>query len=100
MTGVNAPYCAAVVLASALMSAALADPTGQRTIDVSKSTVKFSVQHVFVGRVSGTVPIVRGQVILRANSPVPVSASGILDAAHIDTGDRDQTSAIRGPDFF
>jgi polyisoprenoid-binding protein YceI len=91
--------CLAGVLVAG--SAALSsDSPIQRAIDVSKSTAKFSVQHVFVERVTGTVPIQSGFVLLPPNSPIPVSASAVLDATHINTGDRDQTNALRSPDFF
>jgi polyisoprenoid-binding protein YceI len=90
--------CLAAILAGS--TALCASSTVTRTIDVTTSTAQFSVQHIFVGQVTGTVPIQSGLVILPANSLIPISASAVLDATQINTGDRDQTNALRGPDFF
>ncbi len=79
---------------------ALADTIQTRAIDVAKSTAQLGVQHVFVERVTGTVPIANGSVRLAAHSPIPVSATAVLDATMITRGDRDQTSALRNSDFF
>jgi polyisoprenoid-binding protein YceI len=91
--------CLAAVLTAGSV-AYPADSTITRAIDVTRSTAQFSVQHVFVDRVTGTVPIQSGVVVLPTNSLVPLSANAVLDATHINTGDRDQTSALRGSDFF
>lgn len=78
----------------------LADATQTRTIDVAKSSAMFGVQHVFVERVTGTVPIISGSVTPAAPSSIPISVKAVLDATKIATGDRDQTSVLRGADFF
>lgn len=79
---------------------ASAGPTGQRAIDPSKSMANFSIAHVFVGRVTGTVPVLRGSVGLNAGSWMPVNASAVLDATKLNTGDRDRDGSLEGPDYF
>ncbi len=87
-------------LAVAAGAARLDAATTERAIDVAASSARFSVQHVFVQRVTGSVPILSGSVTLNSGSLVPLAASAVLDATRIDTGEADQTAALRGPDFF
>ncbi|MGC8485132.1 MAG: YceI family protein [Candidatus Baltobacteraceae bacterium] len=94
--------CAAVTLLMFLASAsvALADTTVTRQIDPGKSTATFTVQHIFVQHVSGTVPISSGTVVLTLGSLVPLDVSARLNprAVHTDAPDRDK--ALRGAEFF
>jgi polyisoprenoid-binding protein YceI len=69
-------------------------------IDPAKSKATFSVSHVFVERVTGTVPIVGGTVALPPDSPIPLSISAELDPSKIASGDRDRDASLAGPDFF
>ncbi|MFY9780028.1 MAG: YceI family protein [Candidatus Baltobacteraceae bacterium] len=80
---------------------ARADESGaQRAIDPAKSTVGFSISLLFVQHVTGTVPILSGKLTLDEDSPIPLSASAVLDATKLTTGDRDQTNALHSGDFF
>jgi polyisoprenoid-binding protein YceI len=72
----------------------------QRPIDTHHSSAQFSVSHVFVERVSGTVPIAGGTVALTQGSTMPISVSAVLDASGIKTSDDDRDQALRGPDWF
>jgi polyisoprenoid-binding protein YceI len=79
----------------------LADVSGvQRPIDCHASKATFSVRHVFVERVSGTVPILSGALTLRPGSLIPLDAAAVLDPAHVDTGDGDRDASLESPDFF
>ena len=69
-------------------------------IDPAKSTAKFSVQHVFVERVAGTMPIESGSIDLPDGSLVPTSVSAVLDPARIWTDEPDRNAALESPDFF
>lgn len=71
-----------------------------REIDTAASKVTFSVQHVFVERVNGTVPIVRGSVVLPAGSLVPSSVSAILDPSKIKTGEDERDGVLQTSDWF
>ncbi|HEY2553841.1 MAG TPA: YceI family protein [Candidatus Cybelea sp.] len=84
-----------------LLSAALvgAAPVG-REIDTAKSDAKFSVAHIWVERVAGTVPILRGSVTLDTGSIIPVSATAVLDATRIKTDAPDRDRSLMSPDFF
>jgi polyisoprenoid-binding protein YceI len=80
---------------------ALARADGEsHPIDAAKSKAVFSVPHVFVDRVTGTVPIVGGTVVLAPDSAVPVSVTAELDPSKISSGDHDRDASLVGPDFF
>ena len=83
------------MLATVLLAAAMARP-----IDVARSSAKFSVEHVWVERVTGTVPIESGTVTLDPNSLVPTSVTATLDCADLKTDDPDRDAALRSSDFF
>jgi polyisoprenoid-binding protein YceI len=81
-------------------SGALAQPVEQRALDSARSAARFSIQHVFVDRVSGTVPIISGSVTLSEASAIPVRATAVLDATKLNTGDRDRDGSLESPDYF
>jgi polyisoprenoid-binding protein YceI len=69
-------------------------------VDPARSSASFSVQHVFVERVTGTVPIASGEIELPAGSLIPARVSAVLDPTKIKTGEPDRDSAMQGPDWF
>jgi polyisoprenoid-binding protein YceI len=85
-----------LILAYALLAVAPAS----RAIDAAKSSAQFSVAHIWVERVTGTVPILSGGVSLEPGSLIPVSATAVLDATHILTGEPDRDRSLESPDFF
>jgi polyisoprenoid-binding protein YceI len=87
---------ARLILACALLAAAPAP----RAIDAAKSSAQFSVAHIWVERVTGTVPILSGGVSLEPGSVIPQSATAVLDATHITTGEPDRDRSLESPDFF
>jgi polyisoprenoid-binding protein YceI len=89
----------AFALFFALASVTRADGDSH-AIDAAKSKAAFSVPHVFVERVTGTVPIVGGTVVLAPDSEIPVSLTAELDPSKISSGDHDRDAALTGPDFF
>lgn len=89
----------AVLIAGAFALIAAA-PAISRAIDPAHSTATFSVQHIFVSNVVGSVPIVDGRVTFAPGTRVPVSVTATLDPSGIVTGDRDRDAALRGPDWF
>jgi polyisoprenoid-binding protein YceI len=71
-----------------------------RAIDPARSKAAFSVTHIFVERVTGTVPINSGTVVLNPGSAIPLRATAALDATRIATGDPDRDASLSSPDFF
>jgi polyisoprenoid-binding protein YceI len=89
-------------VAASLVRGALAfeDATDKRSIDAEKSRAQFSITHIFVDHVTGTVPIVNGSVNLIKESSIPVSAAAVLDASRLNTGDRDRDASLQSSDYF
>src|SRR6202034_606142 len=87
---------AGLILACALLAAA----PSPRAIDSAKSNAQFSVAHIWVERVTGTVPILSGSVSLEPGSPIPQMGNAVLDATRITTGEPDRNRSLESPDFF
>ncbi len=69
-------------------------------IDPVHSTAQFSVEHVFVEHVTGTVPILRGSIDVPTGSQIPTSINAQLDATHLHTGDPDRDASLQSADWF
>src|SRR5215469_9096448 len=87
----------AFVVGSTLAASA---STTERAIDPAHSSARFSVAHIWVERVTGTLPIIRGSVTLPPDSLVPTAVAAVLDATQIDTGVADRDRSLESPDFF
>ncbi len=83
-----------------LGSIARADDDVVRTIDAAKSKAAFAVQHIYVTRVNGTLPIIGGSVTLPQNATLPVAVTAELDPSKVKSGDPDRDGALVSPDFF
>jgi polyisoprenoid-binding protein YceI len=94
-TGRRATF-ARLALACALLAAA----PSPRAIDIAKSSAQFSVAHIWVERVTGTVPVLGGAVSLEPGSVIPQSVNAVLDATRIITGEPDRDRSLESPDFF
>lgn len=80
--------------------AVAAQPTGERAINPAKSQAQFSIQHVFVSRVTGTIPIESGSIELAPGSEIPVKATAVLDVTKFNSGDSDRDGSLTSPDYF
>jgi polyisoprenoid-binding protein YceI len=88
-------YAAMFVIQPSLVAAST-----DRAVDTVMSKVGFSISHVFVERVNGTVPVASGTASFSSDSPIPESVTVTLDATKVSTGDPDQTGCIQSPDYF
>jgi len=73
---------------------------GARAIDPAKSQARFTVAHIFVDHVTGTVPLSSGMIAYAAGSLVPARVDATLDPARIESGEPDRDRALAGPDYF
>lgn len=89
-----------IASALALVFALAASATTIHPIDTAHSTATFSVAHIWVQHVTGTVPIESGSVTLARGSAIPLAATAVLDATKIATGEPDRDRALESPDFF
>ncbi|HYL28276.1 MAG TPA: YceI family protein [Candidatus Nitrosotalea sp.] len=71
-----------------------------RAIDAARSSARFSVSHIWVEHVSGSVPVAEGSVTLAGDSPIPTDVSAVLDATRVATGEPDRDRQLQSPDFF
>lgn len=69
-------------------------------IDTSHSKATFSVQHIFVERVTGSVPIAGGTVVVTADSAIPTELKAELEPGKVSSGDRDRDASLVSADFF
>lgn len=83
-----------------LFAVLAAVPQAPRAIDPMHSRASFSVAHIWVERVSGTLAIVGGTITLAPKSRIPTSATAVLDPTRIETGEPDRDRALDSPDFF
>jgi polyisoprenoid-binding protein YceI len=90
----------ALVLVAGNGSVARAQGAEPHAIDVAKSKAVFSVAHVFVEHVTGTVPITGGNVVLAGDSAIPETLTAELDPGKVNTGERDRDASLVSPDFF
>lgn len=81
-------------------SAVFAAGSEQREIDPAKSVAQFSIEHIFVDRVTGTVPVLSGSITMQGGSAIPVSVSAVLDPTRMNSGDPDRDSSLESPDYF
>lgn len=99
MRAAFAALAAGIVLFAPAARAGGADGV-THAIDPAKSKASFSVQHIFVDRVTGAVAIASGAVVLAPDTLIPSSVTAELAAETVKSGDDDRDGALRGPDFF
>ena len=99
MRTIVACAAAALAFAGAITCARGADGL-PHAIDPVKSKAVFSVAHVFVERVSGTIPIAGGALVIAPDTLIPTSLSAELAAANVKSGDGDRDASLQSPDFF
>lgn len=90
----------AMALVLGLSALLAAQPALRRDIDGADSKAAFSVDHIYVERVNGTVPIASGTLVLPMGSVIPAEVAATLDASRIKTGDDDRDASLQGPDWF
>lgn len=69
-------------------------------IDAAHARVTFTVTHIYVQHVTGTVPLVAGTITLPPGGTVPTAVSATFDATRVETGDQDRDADLQGPDWF
>lgn len=98
--GWRLPASVAFLLAVALLPRLALAQGRTLSIDAAASRAAFSVQHIFVERVTGTIPIGRGTVTLAPGSAIPTQVAATLDPSGVLTDAPDRDNALRSADFF
>src|ERR1700722_4249593 len=69
-------------------------------IDPAKSGSSFGVSHIFVDRVTGTVPVTGGTIEIPDGRALPTRVEGTLAPTRFKTDEPDRDAALQGPDWF
>ncbi|MGY1734417.1 YceI family protein [Geodermatophilus sp. SYSU D00684] len=81
-------------------TAALADVTGDYTIDVAHTRIGIRARHAMVTTVRGSFTDFAGEAHLDVQKPGASSVSIRIRTASIDTGQADRDAHLRSPDFL
>lgn len=69
-------------------------------LDVSHSTVGFSVRHMMITTVRGSFGTFSGKIVLTGEDPTSARLSVSVDTASVDTRDQRRDDHLRNEDFF
>ncbi len=84
----------------ALLPASLQAQTSTWTIDPAHSSVQFSVRHMGVSTVHGSLNGVKGTVLLDEKSFAKSSVTATIDATTLTTSNEKRDQHLKSPDFF
>jgi polyisoprenoid-binding protein YceI len=92
----------ATIVALTLGSAASALASGEAawTVDPGHSSAAFTVKHLVITNVHGTIPIRHAAVTRSEASPIPTAIEATLDPSQIDTHNADRDKDLRGAAWF
>ena len=81
-------------------STALADLTGEYTIDPSHTTIGFTARHAMVTKVRGHFGEFEGTARVDTATPANSSVKITIQSASVTTGNEQRDGHLRTPDFF
>ena len=81
-------------------TSALADVTGDYTVDVAHTRIGIRARHAMVTTVRGAFTSFTGSAHLDTADPAASSVTLRIDAASIDTGNADRDAHLRSADFL
>ncbi len=96
----SAPAAAAPAATSAAAPATSAPPSGIAAVDLARSKATFSVSHLLIANVTGSVPLTEVTIERASADAVPTSVRATMDPRRIRTGDGDRDRDLQGPDWF
>ncbi len=70
------------------------------SLDPSHTSVGFSIRHMLISTVRGSFSGIGGEIVYDPDDPTRSSVRVEIDAASIDTGNKDRDNHLKGPDFF
>jgi polyisoprenoid-binding protein YceI len=90
--------CASTAAFGGPVPPALADVVW--SADGAASCVRFSVPHLLLSRVTGTIPIASATIVTADAETVPLLIDAMLDATALTTRDRQRDAQLRSARFF
>ncbi len=94
------PTASALALIALLTVAALPAAAARYDIDTAHSSVGFQIKHLAISKVNGSFNDFSGNFAFVEGDPSQWSAEAVIQAASIDTGNKDRDDHLRSADFF
>jgi polyisoprenoid-binding protein YceI len=69
-------------------------------IDPGHSNAEFTVRHMLITNVKGTIPVQQATITTNSGSTLPVTISATLDASNLNSGNDNRDADLRGKDWF
>lgn len=88
------------VVALSMMCAGAQAQTSTWTIDPAHSSVQFTIRHLGVSNVHGTITGVKGTVIFDEKDVSKSSVTATMDTATVNTNNDARDKHLKSPDFF
>ena len=92
-------YATLALVAVTCAMATAAAATALR-VDRDRSVAGFSVKHLWLSRVRGTMKIVSVDMPLRPDSAVPLSVDAVIDVGSVNTSEGDRDRDLRSAEWF
>ncbi|MBU2502100.1 YceI family protein [bacterium] len=90
----------ALALSTVMAVAALPAAAAPYDIDTAHSSVGFQIKHLAISKVNGSFNEFSGNFVFVEGDPSQWSAEAVIQAASIDTGNKDRDDHLRSADFF
>ena len=93
-------FVALAVVTLSMVCAGSSAQTSTWIIDPGHSSVAFTIRHLAVSNVHGTITGVKGTVLLDEKDVTKSSVTATMDSATVNTGSDRRDKDLRSPDFF
>lgn len=93
-------FVALAVVTLSMVCARASAQTSTWIIDPGHSSVAFTIRHLAVSNVHGTITGVKGTVLLDEKDVTKSSVTATMDSATVNTGSDRRDKDLRSPDFF
>ena len=93
-------FVALAVVTLSMVCAGASAQTSTWIIDPGHSSVAFTIRHLAVSNVHGTITGVKGTVLLDEKDVTKSSVTATMESATVNTGSDRRDKDLRSPDFF
>lgn len=88
-----------LTLLGALLATGAPAAAADFTMDPPHTIAGFTVVHLAISRIHGTIPLASGTLTVGANG-LPSAAQATFDVKNLDSGDDRRDESLRSPNFF
>jgi polyisoprenoid-binding protein YceI len=93
-------FSALAAVAVSMVCAAAQAQTSTWTIDPAHSSIQFTIRHLGVSNVHGTIGGVKGTVVYDEKNIANSNVTATMDTATVNTGNEGRDKHLKSPDFF